>query len=132
MSRLPDWRDRLRDVITAHAKKSFKWGEQDCCVFAAECYKAQTGIDPLQQWRGQYSDIRTARRLMVPYGGLRGSLESVFGEPHKRAPEDGDVLLLDTQLGDAVGVFADGRALSTGPSGLTPIPYANIKAVWGV
>lgn len=52
--RLHDWPERLSETIAAARGTPFAYGAHDCCLFAADCIQAVTGVDVAADWRGRY------------------------------------------------------------------------------
>lgn len=48
----------------------WEWGAQDCCTFAADWVREQTGRDPMADLRGRYGSAGEADRLIAAAGGL--------------------------------------------------------------
>lgn len=105
--RLPDWQDRLRDVL-ARQGQGFAYGVNDCCLFAADCAQAITGTDYAAEFRGY--DVRGAARILRRHGGLAGLMDYLLGERlPANAAREGDVLLVRIGRRDLVGVRAGYR-----------------------
>jgi len=51
VSRPPDWPERLLAALAAARDRPFRWGEHDCCLFAADLIEAVTGVDPAAAFR---------------------------------------------------------------------------------
>lgn len=68
--RLHDWQQRLHDCVAERMERPFAWGVQDCCLFAADCLHAVTGVDPAADLRGTYSDAQGAARVLGFLGGV--------------------------------------------------------------
>lgn len=128
------WRGKLADLITARASQPFVWGKNDCVLFAADCYEAVTGVDPASSFRGKYDSEMSALRAIHTYSGgnLTDACLKMLGYPSKRPPSDGDIVMVKTPNGDALGVFADARAVVVGEKGLIELPASQILSVWKV
>lgn len=62
----PDgWERRLKAFIDARKGQPFAWGANDCASFAADAVLAQTGVDPMADWRGYDSEFGAARVLVT-------------------------------------------------------------------
>src|SRR5258708_4686376 len=64
MKRLEDWVVRLEAFIKERTAQPFKWGSQDCCLFAADAIEAITGVDLAADFRGKYSGAETAKAVL--------------------------------------------------------------------
>lgn len=90
--RLHDWPERLSKTIAAARGTPFAYGRHDCCIFAADCVEALTGIDLAADWRGKYDDEIGGMKL----AGVR-SLEQLasryFAAVHPAYAHRGDLAL---------------------------------------
>ena len=68
--RLENWPKLLSEAVEAAHSKEFAWGSHDCCLFAADCAKAITGIDAAAQLRGTYSTEAEAQAIIDEAGGF--------------------------------------------------------------
>ena len=62
--------DILVTFLRAAARRPFRWGEFDCCLFFADWVELRCGIDPACDLRGSYSTEREMRRLVKARGGI--------------------------------------------------------------
>ena len=126
---------RLVDYLKAQQNVTFQWGVNDCCLFASAGVLATTGFDPMQQWRGKYTTETGAMRLLKKHGGgsVKAAFTHVFGELKPRLnARCGDLALVDTELGDAVGIVHACRVWVMSPTGLTNLPISQAKGIWQV
>lgn len=129
--RLADWPARLNRVVAAAHPRPFTWAVQDCCLWAADCVLACTGVDPALGLRGQYFDAVTANRVLRAIGGLRGA-GARMGAPIAPAyAAEGDVGLL-IQRRPMLGVCIGGLWLVAATRGLQPLPFDSARLAWGV
>ena len=54
--------------IAEKRDRPFVWGQQDCCLFAADWVLAVTQIDPAQAFRGKYRTELGAKRALKRAG----------------------------------------------------------------
>ena len=136
MTRRPDWPERLAEVVAAAMGRHFAWGEHDCALFACDCAAAMTGEDPGLSFRGRYKTARGAAGAIMRYGKVRGIEElalRTLGAPIEPAfARRGDVVLVDTDLGPALGVVTAAGAAFPGPDGLTFLPITEALKAWRV
>jgi hypothetical protein len=135
MNRVENWSEVLADFI-ANGDRPFCWGEWDCGLFAANCVLAMTGIDIAAEFRGRYKTARGAYRVM------RGDIESVMvnrvAPKHNLAEiapamaKRGDLCVLDTPLGYALGVCVGTKVVCTGPDGLAYLPISSALRAWSI
>ena len=73
------WRERLHALVLERRRMPFAWGENDCCLWAADAVLIQTGQDPAATWRGTYATEAEAVALLASLGGVR-ALAATVGE----------------------------------------------------
>lgn len=57
LQRAEHWATRsFHEFLLSRAKLAFKWGENDCALFAADGIEAMTGVDIAADFRGKYID----------------------------------------------------------------------------
>lgn len=133
MSRDHRWPELLTQFIEQRRRVPFAWGQNDCCLFAADWVHACTGHDPAQGLRGKYSTALGAARLLATHGGVRGIIRK-FGEPLGLTPIDGkfdqrgDLVIADTGKGESIGVSIGTHAAFVGANGLLFAPFEFKKA----
>lgn len=135
MQRRDDWASRLMAVIDAAGQTPFAWGKQDCALFAADCVQAMTGEDFAAPFRGRYdTGIGAGRALkMMGLGSLEEYVIRVLGEPvSPTLAMRGDVVLVDTPEGKALGVVAGIEAAVTGVNGLVLMPRTTWLSAWHI
>ncbi len=127
-----DWPERFNEVIEANTRTHFDDGTWDCCIFAADCALAQTGVDPMPEFRGKYSDKEGAQRLIRahPSKNLYGIMRSKFGNPHRTGGR-GDIVYTITEDGPTLGVCIGATALFVArPEGFYEVSMSEIKKVF--
>jgi hypothetical protein len=128
--RLADWRVRLAAVVEQHRNMPFEFGVNDCCLFAADCVQAMTGVDPGAAHR-DYTGMNGAARKIGEFGGVVGIGDTLFGTP---------VPVLLARVGDVGLVLASGREslavcngdtwLATGELGQVALPIRSAVKAW--
>lgn len=135
MQRRDDWASRLISVIDAADNKPFAWGKQDCALFAADCVQAMTGEDFAAPFRGRYDTaLGSVRALkMMGYASLEEYVIAVLGEPiNANTAGRGDVVMVDTPEGKALGVVAGIEAAVAGVNGLVLMPRDSWLSAWRI
>lgn len=124
--RREDWPERLAEAEREARRKTFRWGEFDCCIYAADLVRAMTDTDPMAAFRGRYDSEETARALLDRAGGLRKAIGSALGEHNRIRREQalrGDVVFLRLETGGyAVGISFGGMASFAAPTGHAWVP----------
>lgn len=119
--RVDNWPSLLSEFIERSLHAPFEWGKRDCCLFAADAVRAMTGEDYAAEFRGRYRTARGARQVLAAFGGVAGIMGRCgLEEINPLMAQRGDVVLVNTDAGDALGVIGmDGRVVCQGPDGLT-------------
>lgn len=130
--RLEDWPKRLSQYIASRRAMNFKWGENDCILFAAKGYEALTGVDYYSQYL-PYSTEKQAREILEKHGGFEGIIAQHIGPGHRKIlkAKRGDVVLLkmpDLTCGlvDDSGQFV----VAPGKDGFKRVPLSKAWRVW--
>lgn len=143
MQRAHDWPTRLLNHVEQARRTPFAWGASDCCLFACDCVRAMTGVDPAAWFRGRYKTRGGAMRALKAYGG--GGLEAAarriaieLGAPQlpPSLAQRGDVVLLSVPdcppENLALGVCLGGHHVAQGPGGIAVVPLAYALRAWRV
>lgn len=127
------WERILYEFIAARERMAFDWGKHDCCLFAADCVQAMTGIDHAAPFRGKYSTEGKAKALLKPYGGIIGYLIAIFGDciPVSMARR-GDVVAVETAHGTALGICTGAVSVHAGTHGLVRISTLEAISAWRI
>jgi hypothetical protein len=134
--RLPDWTERLAELVEERRQAPFAWGSQDCCLFAADAVVAVTGGDPAAAWRGKYRTEAGAERLLGALG-LEGTVAQAladFGlqECPPAFAQRGDLAIVASGNLPTVGVVLGDAVAAPGPDGLAFVPLTSASRAWGV
>jgi hypothetical protein len=69
LSKLPDWRERLKDYVVANSRQAFSWRDHDCARFADGAVVAQTGVSLMgDELKGAYGSLEEASKLLAGLG----------------------------------------------------------------
>ena len=128
-----DWVSRLLETVESAQGRPFAWGQHDCCLFAARCIDAMTdskwAID-LELW---YWDEATALAYIESEGSIRASVSRRFGDPvPPLLARRGDIVLVDSPIGEAVTVCVGPSLVGAAPSGLTVLPLSAGLCAWRI
>lgn len=156
--RYPDWPARLAPLIAERLNAPFRWGTNDCALFACDAVLAMTGTDLAADFRGRYdSSIGAARALRAlgfrDLADVAHAFAAKHGIPPLASPrfaQRGDVGLIahfgassapidDRCRGRLVGALGalaiatgDGFAAVTEDRGLVKIPTGSVAAAWRI
>lgn len=118
----------VRDRMNA----PFKWGEHDCCLFAADAVLAMTGRDPAAAERGTYDSAAGALQLLAELGGL-AAVAARAGEPITPLQATvGDVGLVNVNGTDLLAVCSGLNWLAPGGTGLVALDLQEAQQAWRV
>lgn len=136
MSRLDNWPSLLAAFLAD--EKPFEWGKRDCSLWAADAVLCITGIDPAIDFRNRYKTAKGAARVLKKYGGLEGAVEMItmdhgMMEIPVALAQRGDVVLIDSPLGPALGVMSlSGKVAAQGIDGVTHESVKVARRAWRV
>lgn len=118
MIRKSTWEADLNAYLAAKRSEPFVWGSNDCALFIAGAVEAMTGVDPAQQYRGQYkTDLGAMKALKrLGEGTLDKTLDATFKPIATGFIGRGDLVW----NGDSVGVCIGSEALFAGEEGSQP------------
>ena len=126
-------------AIRAKRGEPFAWGRNDCATFACDIAEAVCGVDFAGPLRGRYKSRVGAARVLKSFarGGLEAAAEKI-AEEHGLAEiaplmaRRGDLVLVDTDLGPALGVCVGESIASAGPDGVALMPLSAAQRAWRV
>lgn len=135
MNRTRGWQGRLVAYLASSATTPFAPGVHDCALFAAGAVAAMTGIDPAAAYRGRYTTERGGWRVLRRDGfadhiALAAAHLRTRGEDERARP--GDLAVIPTVTGPALGVVQGQMAYALGPDGLRLVPLAQAVTVFEV
>lgn len=133
MNRYPDWERRLAAYLEPLREKPFKWGGNDCALFAGGAVKAMTGFDPMRGLRG-YSTEEGAQRMLRDKGAgtLIRTVNGMFARVPVGLAHRGDLVLVDGGLGIAMGDVALQVGQQDDREGLIRRPRSEWQKAWRV
>ena len=132
--RLPDWAQRLSELVTARLDVPFAWSSNDCVSFVADALQAMHGRDTMAEFRTVRANQRQAWLQLREGGGLKAGLARAgLVAVAPALASVGDVGVLAQGKGGRRKVLAlcNGEdALSPGPQGLMCTPLRQAVAAW--
>jgi hypothetical protein len=138
--RVLNWESAFAHLLAVRAQQPFVWGASDCCLFAGDVIYALRGEDPAWWFRGRYTDQRGAARALREYSD-GSTLESVaericaeraYAEIPAAFAQRGDLVLIETDAGDALGVQVDHRVAVQGPAGVIITSDVRVRRAWAI
>jgi hypothetical protein len=129
----------IHDAIEQYVDAEFKYGTLDCCLFACNIIRDTTGKDWAAAYRGKYTGVTGAYRLIRKYGTLERMLCHVFGDLHPIwAVKKGDPVLLRTEqveqdaVGAGVGIYDGTDLVYLTDKGLCRVPILSGRGCFHV
>lgn len=136
MKRFQDWEDRLRTYLDRVEWEPFAWGSHDCALFAADCVRVQTGIDPAADFRGRYDDARGAALALREHGAgtLLKTVTQWLGKPTcVHHTKRGDIVMRDARTtGVCVGRYSYFVGTEQGFERLAIVPTRDCRYAFSV
>lgn len=144
LERTQHWATReLHDFLLARASKPFAWGENDCCLFAADAVLSFTGVDLAADFRGRYNDEASALALVkqitggstiadaAAYCAAKHGLEEL---PQPLFAQRGDLVLVEDsgRLISGVVHLSGRHVAAVGKDGLKRLPVRSIRRAWKI
>ena len=130
--KLADWHNRLWEFVRKHEDVPFSWTQRNCCHFAFAGADVMTGGSRRAVVEKYSATQRKALRHLVEVGGLRAFVIRHFGEPLPGRAQRGDLVLVNTPVGEVAGLWVGNAALVTGENGLVPYPRDAVLCRWEV
>lgn len=133
MARRNDWPERLITAIEGAHGRPFSWGEHDCALFAANTVQAMTGQDFAVPFRGRYRTRLGALRKLYPFGGLEAYVDTLgLAEIRPAFARRGDLALIDTEDGPALGICTGRTVTYPALDGLLARPVRDARRCWRI
>lgn len=137
LRRCSNWPAELSAFLEERRALPFAWDTQNCSFTAADWIMRLVGVDPAAEWRGRVSGPLDAVRELEARGGLLAVVTDVFGrlgwpEVVVGLARRGDVVMVQTEQGPALGVCAGARSWFAGPVGLETIPTLQALKAWRI
>ncbi len=132
--RRESWPAALAALVAGAEGKLFAWGRHDCATFAAENQVAITGENTFDDDPGNYrTAIGAARKLRrLGHGSIEELVAARLEEVSPKLARRGDVVVIDTEIGPALGVVTGENAVSPGLDGLSRYPVSLARRAWRV
>ncbi|SEM40432.1 hypothetical protein SAMN05192583_0068 [Sphingomonas gellani] len=129
LARAPDWEERLAVLLDRKSEEPFKWGSNDCALFACDAIKAMTGSDPAEAFRGTYNDRAGSAVALREHGAgtlLKTATAWLGQSKHPAFAQRGDIVMKDRNtLGVCVGLHSWFVGEEHGQNGLVALPTAD-------
>lgn len=131
LMRKEGWEGRLNAVIDNSLQTPFEWGRHDCSLFAMRCTDAVYGTEIEGKHCGRYKTARGAAGRVKRAGGFNGALTGEgFTSLATAFAQRGDLVVVDQDGREALGVVLSGRIAAVGIDGLVFIPMDRAIEVW--
>ncbi len=140
--RKKEWLAYTIDVVEVKRYLPFKWGTNDCALFACDVLFAQTGIDYAASFRHKYKTEFGAARELLRFagGGLKETAEKICSENNfltisPARAKIGDLLffracLIGETPQDSLGVFYEDNIVLAGIQRMSFLDPRGIIKAW--
>lgn len=127
------WPEILASEIEGARERPFSFGAgHDCTAFAMRIVAAMTGRDHMAEFPA-YTSEAEADAILAAHGGLHAMATRQFGAPIAVAyAQRGDLVLLPTPRGDALGICLGSSAVFAAPLGVSIMAMQHVVAAWSV
>jgi hypothetical protein len=115
----------LSEYITAHLRKPFKWGENDCCTFIGVWVQIKTGRDYLTEHK-PWQTARQAAKKLRDLGGIPALFRKNLKPINSNMAQDGDLTIYQ----GTAHLFSGRHIVSVGESGLVFTDRSVAKGAW--
>jgi hypothetical protein len=134
MRRVEGWRGRLTAYLAASAGWPFEWGRHDCALFAADCIQAMTGDDPAADFRGRYRSFKGGLKVLRKAGHADhvALATALLDEVAPAFAQAGDLAMIATPDGAAMGIVQGHRVYVLRPEGLATVDLLQAARAWRV
>ena len=125
LTRRENWATLLYQAIEDRTDSRFVWGEFDCCLFAAECVEAITGVNVMPDVK--YKNQKEAVEVIQSNGGLSAMVTSILGP--SRFPlmaSRGDVVMRHDDATDMMSLGVCVGSLVAFPA-MRGVSYVNLS-----
>ena len=137
VARIDNWQMALSSELSK--TRQFKWGKDDCCLFACDVIKATTGIDPASSFRGKYETALGAYKELKRQG-FEGIMDVADRQcaANKWYPvpvlmaQRGDIVCAMFEGQESLGVMSDGFGVFVGELGYVRIDASNLIRAWKI
>lgn len=127
MRRIDNWPKALSAYFRSMEKVPFKFGENDCGLFACGAVQAITGVDLAADLRGTYSDAEGEKQVLLEIAAKAG-LQSIDVKKAQR----GDVALHIGKNGPSVMVVDGTHCIGPGENGFVIVPMSECSEAWRI
>lgn len=134
MVRLEGWENKFSNYLDEKRNMPFKWGDNDCILFAAKGLEIITGEDYYSKYL-PYNNEEEAKNILKKNGGFAGIIKKSLGKPHDnyKKARRGDLVLLKIP-NITCGIVDDSGKFIACPSenGIVRYPISNAYKIWSV
>lgn len=126
------WQERLAAYLSSCAQRPFVYGEHDCALFATGAVQAMTGLDLAAPYRGRYTTFAGGRRVLRRDGYADHVALIAAHLPETATPRPGDLAVIDTPDGPALGVVQGAMVYVVGDAALSLLPISAARRFFEV
>lgn len=133
ITRHGDWKRRLAAYLASVATREGQIGTHDCALFTAGAVAAMTGWSADPSLTGYVTEAGGLRRLKAAgFADLPDLVGTYFTEQPASAARAGDIALVDSPDGAALGIVQGEFVYVAAKVGLGVVPMRRILRSWKV
>lgn len=126
-----NWKKELIKYLEKCHRKEFSYGLIDCCTFTADAVKAMTGVDFMEEFRGQYKTKQEALSALknIGSGTLLKTMKDKLGAFVNRG-KFGDVAFMWGKDGPTLGICLGAESIFIGEDNggaLVKVPNSELR-----
>lgn len=124
----------LLALVSGRMNTPVAFGEHDCVLFANAAAQAQTGRDLLAELEidPDWTDQDAAARAIARAGGLGTALDKVLKPIPISMAQRGDLVIVPSPTGPALGVMLGAVIVAPGVKGLLHLPRKEALLAWSL
>lgn len=127
--------DALIAFLGERLSAPFAWRDNDCCSFAFEAVRVQTGHDAWAEERDRYSTAKTAAQVIRRYGSIEAIADSRFERTEPGLAQRGDIALVPSGRAEGettLAIFEGATIVAVGEANLVRLPRRIALAAWDI
>lgn len=133
ITRHTDWKRHLAAYLASVATRKGQIGTHDCALFTAGAVAAMTGWSPDPSLTNYVTEAGGLRRLKgAGFADLPDFVGTYFDEQPVNAARAGDIALIDSPDGAALGIVQGAFVYVAGKFGVGLVPARRIMQSWRV
>jgi hypothetical protein len=134
VARKENWPDLLSEFVESRRGIPFSWGENDCCLFAADSVLKITGHDYAHELRGYDSALSALRKIGGKWDAILEIPTKLGVQPlaSPKLAKRGDVVAIIQSEHPALGICIGDMIVVPGPECLVFLKMREAVRAWRI